>query len=75
MVVEGRLYNESMTGATANSKPKSTKLDEKELARLQKQDYWLQISRAKLVMDLIFVCEYSNRSRDRREGIKLTQWI
>jgi len=33
-------------------------VDEKELARLQKQDYWLQITRAKLLMDLIFVCEY-----------------
>lgn len=46
-----------MTGATAKSKPKSTKIDEKELGRLQKQDYWLQVSRAKLIMDLIFVCE------------------
>lgn len=48
-----------MTGATAKSKPKDTKLDEKELSRLQKQDYWLQITRAKLVMDLIFVCRFS----------------
>ncbi|KAJ3575166.1 hypothetical protein NP233_g1268 [Leucocoprinus birnbaumii] len=55
MVVEGRMYKESMTGATSKSQPKATKIDEKELARLQKQDYWLQISRAKLVMDLIFV--------------------
>lgn len=65
--VEGRLYTESMTGATAKSKPKSTKIDEKELARLQKQDYWLQISRAKLVMDLIFVSYelfYIKRARD-----------
>jgi sulfite reductase alpha subunit-like flavoprotein len=45
-----------MTGATAKSTPKASKIDEKELARLQKQDYWLQMSRAKLVMDLIFVC-------------------
>jgi hypothetical protein len=60
--VEGRLYNESMTGATAKSKPKSTKIDEKELARLQRQDYWLQVSRAKLVMDLIFVCECPDRN-------------
>lgn len=54
--VESRLYSESMTGATAKSKPKTSKLDEKELSRLQKQDYWLQVSRAKLAMDLIFVC-------------------
>ena len=32
-------------------------MDETELKRLQRQDYWLSITRAKLVMDLIFVCE------------------
>lgn len=57
ILVEGRLYNESMSGVTAKSTPKSAKTDEKELVRLQRQDYWLQVSRAKLVMDLIFVCE------------------
>jgi hypothetical protein len=45
-----------MSGATAKSKPTTSKIDEKELARLRRQDYWLQMSRAKLVMDLIFVC-------------------
>ncbi|KAG6837948.1 hypothetical protein H0H93_008342 [Arthromyces matolae] len=54
--VEGRLYSESMSGATAKSKSKGTKVDEKELARLRKQEYWLQISQAKLIMDFIFVC-------------------
>ncbi|KAJ7095224.1 hypothetical protein B0H15DRAFT_828565 [Mycena belliarum] len=53
--VESRLYAESMTAATAKSKPASSKLDEKEHSRLQKQDYWLQVTRAKFVMDLIFV--------------------
>ncbi|KAG6833737.1 hypothetical protein H0H87_001169 [Tephrocybe sp. NHM501043] len=53
--IETRLYSESMAGTTAKSRPKGTKLDEKELSRLRKQDHWLQISRAKLVMDLIFV--------------------
>ena len=53
------MYNESMSGATAKSKPKISKVDEKELSRLRKQDYWLQVTRAKLVMDLIFVCEFS----------------
>ncbi|XP_006460181.1 hypothetical protein AGABI2DRAFT_191941 [Agaricus bisporus var. bisporus H97] len=65
--VEGRLYNESMTGVTAKSKGKSTEDDEKELARLQNKDFWLQISRAKLMMDLIFVCYelfYIKRARD-----------
>ena len=55
--VENRLYSESMTGATAKSKPKISKLDDKEISRLRKQDYWLQVTRAKLLMDLIFVCK------------------
>jgi hypothetical protein len=53
--VESRLYTESMSGATAKSKPTTSKIDEKELTRLRKQDYWLQMTRAKLAMDLIFV--------------------
>ena len=53
------MYTESMAGpASTTSKPKASVYEEKELARLQKQDYWLQVSRAKLVMDLIFVCEF-----------------
>ena len=46
-----------MTGATAKSKPQTSKLDDRELSRLKKQDYWLQVTRAKLLMDLIFVCK------------------
>ncbi|EGO01847.1 hypothetical protein SERLA73DRAFT_177383 [Serpula lacrymans var. lacrymans S7.3] len=53
--VESRMYKESMAGATAKSKPTASKLDGKELARLQSKSYWLQVSRAKLAMDLIFV--------------------
>ncbi|KIY49544.1 hypothetical protein FISHEDRAFT_41534 [Fistulina hepatica ATCC 64428] len=53
--VEERLYAESMDGATAKSRPTETKIDDKELARLQKQDYWLQVTRMKLLMDLVFV--------------------
>jgi len=68
--VEGRLYNESMTGATAKSNRKTTKLDEKELSRLRTQDYWLQISRAKLVMDLIFVSFELFNVRRGRDGVK-----
>jgi len=48
-----------MTGTTAKSKPKSSKIDETELGRLRKQDHWLQVGRAKLAMDLIFVCTLS----------------
>jgi hypothetical protein len=47
-----------MSGATAKSTPTASKIDEKELSRLQAKDFWLQISRAKLTMDLIFVCGY-----------------
>ena len=50
------MYAESMGGATTRSTPKASKIDERELTRLRKQDYWLQITRAKLVMDLVFVC-------------------
>jgi len=53
--VESRLYTESMTGATAKSTPRNTKIDDRELRLLQKQAYWLQVQRTKLLMDLIFV--------------------
>ncbi|KAI0771884.1 hypothetical protein BD413DRAFT_546847 [Trametes elegans] len=53
--VESRLYTESMGGATAKSNPAASKFDEKELVRLQKQDHWIQVTRMKLLMDLIFV--------------------
>ncbi|KAI0370256.1 hypothetical protein BV20DRAFT_306592 [Pilatotrama ljubarskyi] len=53
--VESRLYSESMGGATAKSNPAASRLDEKELVRLQRQDYWIQVTRLKLFMDLVFV--------------------
>ncbi|KAK0206248.1 hypothetical protein DFS33DRAFT_1381369 [Desarmillaria ectypa] len=68
--VESRLYKESMSGATAKSKPKMSKIDEKELERLQKQDYWLQITRAKLAMDLIFVSYDLFHFKRGREPVK-----
>lgn len=52
-----------MTGQTAKSNPKANKIDEKELARLQRQDFWIQMTRLKLLMDLVFVCAYC-RSAD-----------
>jgi hypothetical protein len=67
---ESRLYRESLSGATAKSKPTATKADEKELARLQKQDYWLQLSRAKLVMDLIFVSYDIFRLKRAKDSVK-----
>jgi len=54
--VEGRSYTESMTlGATAKSNPAASQIDEHELSRLHKRDYWLVMTRNKLLMDLIFV--------------------
>ncbi|KAL1735830.1 hypothetical protein EV714DRAFT_199616 [Schizophyllum commune] len=53
--VQARLYAESMSGATNRSLPKASKHDERELGRLDKRDYWLTITRTKLLMDLIFV--------------------
>ncbi|TRM68255.1 hypothetical protein BD626DRAFT_395734 [Schizophyllum amplum] len=53
--VQGRLYAESMSGTTARSLPRASKHDERELGRLDKRDYWLTITRTKLLMDLIFV--------------------
>ncbi|KAG9317190.1 hypothetical protein JVU11DRAFT_1383 [Chiua virens] len=53
--VESRAYKESMDGATSKSRPKSAKVDERELARLRRKSYWLQLSRVKLIMDFIFV--------------------
>jgi hypothetical protein len=54
--VESRMYKESMSGVTAKSTPKNTKIDETELRRLKDKDFWLQVTRAKLFMDLVFVC-------------------
>ncbi|PPQ65219.1 hypothetical protein CVT26_000196 [Gymnopilus dilepis] len=68
--VEGRLYSESMTGATAKSKPKASKIDEKELSRLRTQDYWLQVTRTKLLMDLIFVSYELFSIRRGRDAVK-----
>jgi len=68
--VESRMYTESMAGATAKSTPKASKIDEKEQARLHRQDYWLQITRAKLVMDLIFVSYDIFRLKRARESVK-----
>lgn len=53
--VENRAYQESMSGATSKSQPKASKVDEKELTRLQRKTHWLKLTRTKLVMDLIFV--------------------
>ncbi|KAI0027066.1 hypothetical protein K488DRAFT_23460, partial [Vararia minispora EC-137] len=53
--VEARLYADSLAGQTAKSQPRNTKIDETELQRFEAQDFWLQVQRAKLLMDLIFV--------------------
>ena len=44
-------------GATTKSNPSANRIDETELERLRKQDHWLVVTRNKLFLDLIFVCE------------------
>jgi len=68
--VESRLYTESMSGATAKSAPRNTKIDDRELKLLQKQAYWLQVQRTKLIMDLIFVSYDVFRWQRGREAIQ-----
>ncbi|KAF8485014.1 hypothetical protein DFH94DRAFT_623970 [Russula ochroleuca] len=68
--VESRLYTESMAGATAKSTPRRTKVDDRELKLLQKQAYWLQVQRTKLIMDLIFVSYDVFRWQRGREATK-----
>jgi hypothetical protein len=36
--------------------------EEKELQRLRTKDYWMQVQRAKLLMDLVFVCAWARLS-------------
>jgi hypothetical protein len=54
-VVEGRLYNESMATPSAGTTTGQA-TDEVELTKLRRQQYWSQVQRTKLLMDLIFVC-------------------
>jgi len=67
--VESRLYTESMTGATAKSKPTTSKIDDTELMRLRRQDHWLQVTRIKLVMDLVFVSYEVFKFKRSREPV------
>ncbi|KAI0316994.1 hypothetical protein OF83DRAFT_1192041 [Amylostereum chailletii] len=68
--VESRAYTESMAGATAKSAPRNTKIDEQELAKLARQDYWLQMHRTKLLMDLIFVSYDVFRLRRGKDAVR-----
>ena len=47
------------SGASTKSNPSANKIDETELERLRKQDYWLVVTRNKLLLDLVFVCKSS----------------
>ena len=44
-------------GASTKSNPSASRIDNTELERLKKKDYWLVVTRNKLLLDLIFVCE------------------
>ncbi|KAL6299113.1 hypothetical protein BKA93DRAFT_820076 [Sparassis latifolia] len=68
--VESRLYSESLTGVTGKSNPAAQKVDEKELARLRRQDYWIQVTRMKLLMDLVYVSYNVFRLRRAKSSIQ-----
>lgn len=40
--------------------PTATKIDYRELRKLQEKQYWLRISQLKLFMDLTFVCKWAD---------------
>lgn len=63
-LAESRLYADSVNNpnAKAGAASASSKLAQQELEKLHRQDYWLRMQRLKLVMDLVFVCEYYNNS-------------
>ncbi|KAI6034295.1 hypothetical protein BKA83DRAFT_4460754 [Pisolithus microcarpus] len=50
--VENRAYQESMSGATSKSQPKASKVDEKELTRLQRKTHWLKLTRTETTYDV-----------------------
>ncbi|THH05125.1 hypothetical protein EW145_g5029 [Phellinidium pouzarii] len=52
---ESHLYVDSMSGTTASSKSTTSKVVERELEKLHRQDFWLRIQRTKLLLDLLFV--------------------
>ncbi|KAL5508352.1 hypothetical protein ACEPAH_5971 [Sanghuangporus vaninii] len=70
ILVESRLYNDSMTGATEKSKSTASKADEKELEKLRRQDFWLRIQRTKLLLDLLFVSYELFNIKPMRNAVK-----
>jgi hypothetical protein len=44
----------------------SKEADESGLKQLREQLYWIRVTRAKLLMDLIFVCESTSSARQTR---------
>lgn len=54
--VENRLLSEALANGTSKGKSAGMKLAEKELEKLQRQDFWLKVQRTKLLLDLLFVC-------------------
>ncbi|KAH8113363.1 hypothetical protein DFH11DRAFT_1510465 [Phellopilus nigrolimitatus] len=68
--VESRLYVDSMSGATGNSKSAAAKAAEKELEKLHRQDFWLRIQRTKLLLDLVFVSYEIFKIKPMREVVK-----
>jgi hypothetical protein len=46
-----------LAGVGVTTSKEGKEADEKELEKLKSQLYWMRITRWKLIMDLIFVCE------------------
>ena len=57
VVVENKLYKESMQSAGQIPDEPERETEERNLKQLKQQLYWIRVTRAKLLMDLIFVSE------------------
>jgi len=53
--LENKLYKESMQSAGHIPDDPDREVDERNLKQLNEQIYWIRVSRAKLLMDLVFV--------------------
>ncbi|EJD01047.1 uncharacterized protein FOMMEDRAFT_21505 [Fomitiporia mediterranea MF3/22] len=68
--VESKLYSDSISGATEKSKSSASRVAEKELEKLRRQDFWLRIQRTKLLLDLLFVSYEVFKIKPLRDTVK-----
>lgn len=55
--VESRLYTDTMQYAGATIETAGREADEHVLKQFREQLYWIRVTRAKLLLDLVFVCK------------------